>query len=266
MNPIQKALRHVQFHIPREVLMAAFVRREFGNRSLPISLETRIREEVIEPIVLPDCDLVGGTEVDVNLSTVNAELVDVSSHVLRIPKELTQYRSITQVYSINLLAGAMNGTSVVGLNGYSDALGAGMGVMSAASTIPTVSNAHVKLIGENTILITYNSTIPRNISLRCRLANDEEMSQLRSTSYHRFAELVLLAVKTYIYTNLNIRIGDVELQGGMELGRFREYVDSCADAGELYQTYLDETWRKTAIFDDAVSSETVVRQLIGGHQ
>lgn len=265
MNPIQKALRQVTFTIPREVLMAAFVRREFGTSPIPVSLEQRIRTEVIEAIVLPDCNLVGGTTVHVPLHSINPERILMDQLIYRIPKTLTQNRSIVQVYAMNLVSGSLTSGQSLPVSQYSQLMGKAAAVMDTAGSIPLVSTAHLKLIGENTVLCTYNTTLPQQISLECRLENDSDLSQLQPTSYHRFAELVVLAVKTYIYTQLSISMGDAQLQGGMELGRFREVVDSYADSAELYATYLDEVWRVVALLDDQTSKEEVVKQLIGGH-
>ena len=266
MNPIQKAIADVKFKIPMDILMAAFVHREFGQRALPINIDTLIRDKVVNAKVRVDCDLVGGIEVLIPLNTLNGEYLDPYTVIYRVPKKLTQNRSISRVISLNIGAGQMGGTTTMGLQGYTQLLDAGAGVLASQSAIPIISTAYIQLIAENTVLITDNMALPNNIHLRCYLENDQDFSQLRSTTYHKFSKLVELATKAYIYNQLTISIGQAQLHGGMELGRFREIVDGYADAAELYETYLEETWRRVAIMDDKMSRERHLRMIMGGQR
>ena len=262
MNPIQKALMDVQYKIPPQILQAAFVTREFGHRPMPVNVETLIRDRVIYPRVMVDCNLVGGTQILVPLSSVNPEYVDVSTVVYRIPKSLTQGRSIVRVHSMGLGLGSV-ANSVMHRNtyGYSATLDAGDAVVASHAPIPLVSTANLRLIGENTVMVTEQMALPSNVQLLCHVEYDAEFSTLRTTAYPKFSRLVELAVKSYIYNELSIQIGQSQLVGGMELGKFREIIDGYADAEELYTTYLEETWRKVALLNDPNSRERHLRML-----
>lgn len=263
MNPIQKAIADVKFKIPHDVLTAAFIQREFGQRASVVNIDAVIRDVIIEKKVRPDCNLVGGTQVEVYLGDLRPEYLDPYTVIYRIPKEKTQNRSITRVLSVSM--GSINhiGTSTYGAPGYSSMLSAAEGVMASFEPIPVVSTANISLIAENTIMVQDTLTFPVNSFLRCYVENDEYFSQLRSTTYIKFSRLVELAVKAYIYNKLTIPIGQAQLVGGQELGRFREIVDSYSDAMEQYDTYLQETWAKTAIMDDTRSRERHLRLLVG---
>lgn len=266
MNPIQKAIIDIKFKIPAEILNAAFIGREFGQRALPVSLDSQIREKVIEAKVRLDCDLVGGVEVLIPLISVVQEFVDPYTVVMRIPKNLTQNKNISRVVSMNIGTGQLSGAATMGLEGYSQSLDAAAGVMASQAAIPIISTAYVQLIAENTILVTDNMALPNNVHLRCYLENDADFTQLRSTTYPKFSKLVELATKAYIYNVLTIPVGQGLLVGGIELGRFREILDSYADSAELYETYLEETWKKVNILDDGMSRERHLRMIIGGHR
>lgn len=266
MNPIQKAIADVKFKIPLEILTAAFIHREFGKRPLPLTVDAMIRQKVIDERVRLDCDLVGGTEIAVPLTGVVPEYIDPYTVVYRIPKNLTQNRTISRVLSLGLGTGLAQNMLNSSYNGYSPMLNAAQGVMSAMLPIPIVSTANIRLIAENTILVTENISLPANTFLRCYVENDTDFSQLRSTTYHKFTKLVELATKAYIYNTLTISIGQAQLSGGQELGRFREIVDGYADANELYETFLQEEWRKVAIMDDAMSRERHLRIIVGGNR
>ncbi len=263
-NPIQKALMDVQFKIPPQILQAAFVTREFGHRPLPVNIETLIRDRVIYARVMVDCNLVGGTQLVIPLSTVKPEYIDLNTMVYRIPKSLTQGRTITRLLSLSSGVGTgYNSAMTRNPYGFSAVVDAADAVVASHAPIPLVSTANLRLIGENTVLVTEQVSLPSNVQLTCYVEYDEEFSQLRPTAYPKFSRLVELAVKAYIYNELAIPMGQAQLVGGMELGRFREIIDSYADANELYETYLQETWRRVALLNDAGSRERHLRMLSG---
>ena len=266
MNPIQKAIADVKFKIPMEILTTAFIHREFGQRALPLSVDAMIRQKIIDERVRLDCDLVGGSEVAIPLMGVAPEYLDNTTIVYRIPKTLTQNRTISRVISLGMGTGVAQNALNGALNGFNPLLNAAQGVMNAMMPIPIISTANIRLIAENTILVTENVALPGSAYLRCYVENDSDFSQLRSTTYQKFTRLVELATKAYIYNTMTISIGQAQLSGGQELGRFREIVDTYADANELYDTYLEEVWKKVSIMDDAMSRERHLRMIIGGNR
>jgi hypothetical protein len=53
------------------------------------------------------------------------------------------------------------------------------------------------------------------------------------------------------------------LDGGQELGAFKEIVDDYRDAHEQYEEYFNERWRKVSIMADPKSKERFLRSLVG---
>lgn len=269
MNPISKALADLKFRIPTEILIEVFAPKSYRWIDSTIGYEEQIKNLVIRQKVLVDCDLVGGNEVTISLAGVPMQYLDTGrlSSVYRIPKDRTQGRSITSVLSIAYISGnegpllgagmAFNNCSVT------DTLMAGKAVMDAASTVPLVSTAKVQLIGENTVLVTDSSYMPGVGLLRCLLANDENLSHLQLRSYPKFSKLVELAVKSYIYNNYSIALDTGKIVGGYEIGKFREIVDSYADAEQMYEDYLKEVWQKVLFMNDRTSFERDIRMRIG---
>ena len=66
MNPITYALKQLRYSIPVEILEKVFVSTIWDDDGLTVSLDARIREEVIEERVLVDCNLRYGQEITVN--------------------------------------------------------------------------------------------------------------------------------------------------------------------------------------------------------
>jgi hypothetical protein len=162
----------------------------------------------------------------------------------------------TKISSYGAVAGAQSSTM----------LHVGAAVMDAMGHIPVTSTARVQLIGENVVMVRDTAILPANIYLRCVMANDENFSHLQMKSYRNFADLVVLAVKAYVYNEYVIRMDMAELYGGQQLGRFKEVVDQYADAEELYQTYLTEKWQKVAFMNDQESHTRFLRTIIGGQR
>lgn len=265
MGPLSKCIDEVKFRIPRAILEAVFIKRAQHWRLTPASLDEHILNEVVRPRVLVDCNLVGGTEVFIPLDGVPLERGNDYTTVYRIPKDKTQGRSImsvlnitfsdpTKVSSYGVAAGAHN----------SIMMQAGQAVMDAMGSMPVTSTAYVQLIGENVVMVRDTVVLPANIYLRCLLENDENMSHLQLKSYRDFSKLVEYAVKAYIYNEYVIPMDMGELYGGQALGRFKEIIDSYADAEELYQDFLRDKWQKISLMNDREQHTRFLRLMMGG--
>lgn len=271
MSPLNKAADEIKFRIPKPILDTVFLQRDKLYRQIPASIDEHILNLVIRPRVLVDCNLAGGTEAILSLAGVPSTrsedytVANPYTTVFRIPKARTQNRSIMSVLNITFSNAPLASSGGTAANNQgSTMLQAGSAVFDAMGSIPVTSTARVQLIGENVVLVQDSILLPSNIFLRCVLANDENMSHIQLRSYRHFSELVVLAVKAYIYNSYIIAMDLGELHGGQMLGRFKEIIDGYADADELYRTYLEEKWTKVAFMNDASSYTRFLKTLIGG--
>lgn len=265
MNAIQKALDEVQFRLPRPILETVFIKRAKHYRAGGASVTDHILNEVVRPRVLVDCNLSGGTEAFINLNNLHPERTNDYTQVYRIPKEVTQGRSIMS--ALNITFADPNRSSSYGASatqGSSALLQLGQSVIDAGLPVPTSSTAYVQLIAENVVMVRDTAALPGNIFLRCILANDENMSHLQLKSYRHFTKLVELAVKAYVFNEYEILMGQTELYGGMELGVFKERILKWEESEELYQTYLIEKWDKVALMNDRESWTRFMKGVVGG--
>ncbi len=263
MNPIQKALQDIRFQIPRPILDATFIDQEFGRTPLAVNLDYVIRQKVIDARVLVDMNLAGGMLHMVPLYRVAPEYVDQYSAIFRIPKDLTQGRTISRVLALSFGEFRTHSNYIstpLGSNSISDAAN---GVLASHIGIPVTETTNIRLLAENTVLLQDVLAIPGRQELRCYLDHDDELTQLRSTTIPFFSELCVMAVKSYIYNHLIIDIGRDQLVGGRELGRFREIVDSYADQDELYRTAVTTRWRKINMFNDPLARQRITRMSTG---
>jgi hypothetical protein len=265
MLAISKAIDEIHYRIPKTILEAVFIQRNLRWRSTPPSLEEQIMALVIRPRVLVDCNLIGGTEVFIPLDGIPVERTNDYTSVYRIPKSATQGRSINSVLNITFSDPTKASSYGVAAGQQNTMmLQVGSAVMDAMGSIPVTSTAKVQLIGENVVMVRDTVVLPANIYLRCILANDENMSHLQLRSYRDFANLCVLAVKSYIYNEYIIQLDLGELHGGQVIGKFKEIIDGYADAEELYQTYITEKFQKILYMNDSESFSRFTKLLISG--
>lgn len=265
MNALRKALDDLKFVIPRPILDTVFVKRHTNFRTAAPSLDEQILNNVIRPRVYVDTNLVGGAEVLVPLTGLQGEEVDTTDMVYRIPKKLTQNRTIMSVLNVTYVdANSMAAAGQYANCGVSAEQSMAQALLDAVSPLPLISTARVTIIGENVVLIRDSIRVPSNSYLRCIVAHDEAMSHIQPRSYKAFCKLVEYAVKSYIYNEYVIELDMGELRGGHNLGKFKDKIEEYSEAEELYDTYLREKWQKIAFQNDRESHNRFLKLIVGG--
>ena len=255
-SAIAKAVNDVFFKIPKEVLTLAFTPDYYVGYADNRSLEQRIIDTIIHGKVLPDCNLSTGQLVSIPLEGLPLSQT-TSGWIIEIPPHLTNGRRITNVLNVeygyqDMMAygGAMQ-TS--GGDLFSNAVS-----MMYQSTIGgyTTGNAHVHLVGPNTILIRDISRIG-NLFLRCMIEHDPGLNNIQTSGYQAFANIVVLACKMYVYTHISIRVGEGAINGGSMNGYFRSIIDEYSSAAEEYEEAFMR-WRKVAAFSDRKTYDDII--------
>lgn len=264
MSAISNALSHVKYVIPREVLQTVFINRLYSYNLTPVSIDDSITTQIIKPRVLVDCNLIGGQEVYISLLGIRQERTNDYTVVIRIPKDRTDGRTINSVLNITMTDPTrLSSYATTQLCQATPLMLMGQSVMDALGPVPITSTAHVQLIAENTIMVRDSIILPANSYLRCMLSMDDELNHLQLRSYPAFNKLVEFAVKSYIFNNYIIQMDQAELQGGHNLGRFKEVVDSYSDAEENYQDHLKNTMQKVLYMNDNTTMPRLLKMLIG---
>ncbi len=267
MNPVMRAVDVAKYTIPREILVETFQPKNLHWRQTPPSLDEQMLSLVVRPRVLVDCDLVGGTEIIVDLSGLAYEVVNQFEAVYRIPKNRTGGRTIMEVLNVGYGSASMmayvGGTSGFSPGSVTPVTTATQAMGDAMGPIPVVSTAKATLIGENVIVVKDSAPITANTYVRCIVSNAEDMAHLQLRSIPKFAKLVELAIKAYIYNELIIRMDQAQLSGGRELGAFKQVVETYADANQQYEEYLQLKWKKIAFMSDRETFARHIRTRIG---
>ncbi len=265
MTAISKALDEIKYSIPSEVLKVAF-KDDFANwRQAPSGIDNQIMNKVIRPRVFIDANLQGGTMVILDLSSLPVKYIDNHTFIYEIPQDRINYREIVSVLSLGYLpaAGGFGFGSYnqpfMAPDAMNDFTTAGQRVMDAASAIPVVSTATAELVGFNTVLIRDSQRLTASYTLRCMIGNEQNLTNINPRSWNHFSQLCILAVKSFIYNTMIIKLDQAFLVGGQELGAMKNYIESLVDSEQMYQTYLTDTWSGVAFMNDQPSFERFLR-------
>jgi hypothetical protein len=265
VNALRKALDDVKFTIPRPILDTVFVKRHSNYRVAAPSLDEQILNSVIRPRVYQDTNLVGGAEILVPLTGLSGEETGTTDMVYRIPKNLTQNRTIMSVLNVTYVdPQSMATAGNYATCGVTAEQSAASALLDAITPMPMISTGRVTIIGENVVLIRDSIRIPSNSYLRCIVAHDEAMSHIQPRSYRAFCKLVEYAVKAFIYNEYIIEVDMGELRGGHNLGKFKDIIEEYSDANELYDAYITEKWQKVSFQNDRESLNRWIKLSIGG--
>ncbi len=268
LNPVDKAVADIKFSIPKQILKKVFVDRLSPWSINNVSVEEQIKNLVIKPKVLVDCDVVSGTKVYISTSDIAREFTDQFTVIFRIPKDKTQGRSITNVlgigyletnsYSQSSITNQMNECSVNVITENA------LAIFDANNSIPISSSAECSLIAENTVMVKDTMYIKPNGYLWCELANAQDMANLNIRSLLHFSHLCKLATKAYIYTQYIVQMDEGEIFAGHDLGAFKNIIETYSEADNEYHEYLRTTWSAVAWMNDTKAHTDLIRVQLPG--
>ncbi len=266
MNAITYSINTLKYVIPKRILEVVFLPyNSFGRMYSSRNIDELILDNVIRGRVLVDLNLLGGTQAVIPLEGLSYEKPDNLSTIINIPKSRTDGKSINSVLNVSFvnpnMMSSLQSSNNMSWSKSSNSVAQSM--LQAFDTIPIVSTARVQLIAENTILIRENVIISNNCYLRCVLENDEELNNIPLRAQMHFSKLVEYAVKSYIYNQYIVELDVGELQGGVTLGKFKEIVESYADAEQNYKDYLVEKWEAVAFMSDDNSYSRFIGLVVG---
>lgn len=276
MNALQYAISEIKNQIPHEILYAAFTIDDLPETVNLTSLEHKITYKLLKNRVAMDCNIFGGVETIIPLGDIQPISAEAYYTVYQIPPDKTLNKEIIAALSLTFLPIIVNYATgdypYAQYNVAAQHVNSGSAIMANANRISTaaadtgvLNNAHLELIGYNTVLVQQTTKTFFNFSnygLKCLVENNENFSNIQIKTFKAFSTLCVLACKSYIYHKLLIAINNGYLQSGQELGVFKSVVDGYETSEEDYYTYLNEKWRKISMMNDTTRYNTYLRTMV----
>lgn len=269
VNALTAIMATITQTIPKEILSAAF-QPELHQETL----DQRIIHEVIRPRVLTDTNLMVGRHKKIPLQDAWKEHLDsplynvyvgmaTDAELYRIPYAAREGREILAVERIAYATGY-----VAPGNGFPSLLG---------NPGNTVENLAQFALGSRTLagqsytpkaeLLTGSlvrirpRTFNAGLLLECQLEYDPEYTNIPRGMIPPLRELVITAVKTYIYNTLRIKIDANEVINGAPIGVFKEIVEGYRDEDATYNEKLRKVLG-AAITADPVTTAKIVAWML----
>ena len=259
MNAVSKALVDIKYNIPSEIIDISF--RERANRiNQVISNDERIRSTVIQGRVIPDCSNSVGMTVNVPLDKCKVTYLSDTDVVVEIPKTITNNRTIVSCLSIVSNAGVLNtytDSTISPLASVADIM------YNNLSTINVIQSSRLEVVGENIILISDPSIKIMNGFLRCIVNYDNAMSDLNPRAYQVFSKACILCTKSYIWSQMRVKLDQGYVYGGHELGVITDIIDGYADAEEMYQEHLTTVMKKALFSVQSENMDRYIKSMLG---
>lgn len=259
MNAVSKALQEIHFNIPPEVLQITFMEYGYGTNQI-ISMDERILNTVIRPRVLLDTNLVGGVMVRIPIDKCNVQEVYNREFLITVPKHLTSGRSMVSVLSLISMTGY---TSILPNHVNSQFVTAAETMYNNMAYHNVVQTARLELVGENTVYCSEPSIFIYSAILRCVIENEINMGNLHPRNYPVFSKLCILAVQSYIYNHMKVKLDQGYVYGGHELSSVADIIDGYSDREEMYQEHLNLEYKKVAQMNDSEAQHRLIKLAVG---
>ena len=259
-NPFQIIYSQIHLEIPYEILEIAFPDEIEDENIETKSLDQRLTDLIIIPIVIPRVNSYTGKTKYIEIKPQYAEVTRdtrvlgnlTGGRAYRIPPEARENLDIVDVRGIrgkpyyaddistpnnafnlqyNLLASHTYGTSQV------------------ISSTPIMRGSNIIIIKP-----ALNS---EGVLIEVVLGYDKYLSSLPNHAHMPFANYTVSMLKSYIRTNINIPVDAGELIGGMQTSLIREYLNDWREETTEKQSLLLQTIRGSGIVD----TETFERYL-----
>lgn len=286
MSAINYAIREVGHRIPVQIMKMNFGKPGgYSCNFSPTTVDAQVRQEIIYNRVMTDLDIMAGLERFLPVADGLVQNSDNLGTSYFYDHDILHNLDIVSVHYFTLnnppigevLSGGGGGGRSGGGSSSSSRTKAKQGVCKYDDMYKEFNKAISKntgsdylnkvsvdvtcsLIAKNTVFATNN--IRGSGWFKVVLSNDPELTRLPNRVWRKFARLVELATKAYIYKESVITIGMTAISNGVELNGVNNLLESYADAEEMYQEELD-LWAKIGLMIDKPAYARYIRSQIG---
>lgn len=251
ISGMDTALRHIKDNIPHQIIKLIF--------SGGLSLDERLKEDVIYRTVIPDCNLKGGKVLQIPLEMAwDKSPPGQAFSLFEIPEVAREGRNIIEVHSIELKDRASDG----GYGGYVG-YGGSAGGSSPSTCGASGCQGHGNFANSDSMIYATNSMIQSKVLnmsqgnpipeimgnmvklhpspgsfvpwvLTCRVCYDQEMTNLNSAAIEKFADIAVVATKRYCYNKMIMGLDAGAIEFGTELPVLKDIISQWGDLKDMY--------------------------------
>lgn len=264
MSALLYMVNEIKAQIPYEILHAGLYLDEPEVLANLTTLDDKLLTKIIRRRVFMDMNIVGGMELIVPLNNIPPLYYEDFYTIYRIDKKLTYERDIVSALGLSSMPVNIGyGSSMPSTAGTAYPYSAGGNnnefnpINSVAARIGdshslagAIHNAHLELVGPNTVLVNQHYRVLAHMGIRCIVENENNLNNIQPRSWKNLSYLGVLATKAYLYNKLIVAVNSGYLSGGQELGIFKSLIENMDGAEEEYRTYLKEVWGSVAYMND----------------
>jgi len=271
VNALIYSINEINHQIPKELLQAGFTIDDSPETVNLNSIDDKILRKLLRKRVLIDMNITGGIETIIPLNNVQPSFYEYFYTIYQIPPEMTMNKEIVSALNIMLMPGsgvfgqgglAGNSFGNIGYMNENPVMNVANRIGSAASPSGVLSNAHLEIVGYNTILIYANFRVLTNFGLRVLLENDSNLNNIQPRSYKAVSMACVLATKAYLYNKLIIPVNNGYLASGQDLGMFKSILESYSEAENDYRTFLEEKLGAILFMNDTTRHNRLIASMI----
>lgn len=229
----------------------------WGGGSQDYSIEQGIREKVILKMIMPYFNAAGGNTEIIDLSAAKIKNLSGGVIAVNVPDFLTGGRRIVSV--LEVYPGNLNRAVAQGYNffGGSQCNGGGQVGGGLNRIMTNLDNGNVTRVFTNITITGNNSFIIRdagsamfNMIAKVVLSYDEYFSTIHPKMYDKFAELVELGVKVYIYKNCRRGMQEAVARFGVTVDQLSDDIEQYRDAAKEFKDLMNDDIKKYLAYSD----------------
>lgn len=264
---VRHAVRHIIENIDRRTLELAFKEKDRRLNQV-ISLESKIKSQVLMSKVLPDISPYSGIERRLPIADARVTLLDsnvdlIKEYVIEYTPEYLNGKEIVNVSDVTT-RGFYSGGPTSGGSNPSSLLRAAEPMLNDYKSLAE-SITRIELLGDNIVIVSIQGIMTHigSAYLTCNLGTGENFEHILPRQRMAFSKLCRIAAENLIYTKLYTALDEGYIEGGHNISRIKDVVDKFSDAGERYYDEL-EKWEKLEKFNNYELMENLISLAASG--
>ncbi|QZA70502.1 hypothetical protein AH04_12 [Erwinia phage AH04] len=240
----------------------------WGPSNDSFTVEQGIREKVVNKMVAPLLQVAGGQTEIIDLSGAQIENLAGGVIWVNVPDFLTGGRRILEV--VEVYPGNINRAVANGYNfGNYASCGASAMNNSMNRLISGLTDSNVTrsfnsftMVGPNSFIIRDAGSAMFNMIAKVILSYDENFNGVPTKMFDKFAELVELGVKAYIYKTCRRGMQEAVSRFGVTVDDVQDDIQGYSDAAQQFKEFYNERMKKYMAYADAKGKTDQLKMIV----